>query len=262
MVSEALLYLFDHQFLFLGKLQDNSEHKHHAVQLIVGLDGPVTLKFDSSIKSCHGVLIAPDTSHHVIGSQIAQLHLLIDNESATAKKLREKYFQEGNVAVFNDSHAQQLRKRVISCDIYELSCSDTSSLVIELLDTLLDLQSSAVKKTHDPRIQNALEILYKSSLEQIAAADIARQVCLSESRFIHLFSEEVGIPFRKYILWLRINRAIQDTVSGMSLTEAAYSAGFADSAHLSRTFRSMFGITLSEILKNSRFVQVFSCFSS
>lgn len=30
--------------------------------------------------------------------------------------------------------------------------------------------------------------------------------------------------------------------SGSSLTEAAHAAGFADSAHFSRTFRRMFGV--------------------
>lgn len=261
MVSGSLLYLFDHRFLFLGKLQDNTEHKHHAVQLIVGLDGPITLKFNNTVISCHCVLIASDTRHQINGSQTTQLHLLIDNESITAKKIGEKYFQEVNVNIFNESHARQLLKRADFFDGPAMTCSDAFFRVNELLGTLVDLQSD-IKKSHDPRIQSALEKLQQSSLENITAADIAGQVCLSESRFIHLFSEEVGIPLRKYILWLRINRAIQDTMSGMSLTEAAYSAGFSDSAHLSRTFRNMFGLTLSEILKNSRFVQVFSCLSS
>lgn len=39
---------------------------------------------------------------------------------------------------------------------------------------------------------------------------------------------------------------------GSSLTEAAHVAGFADSAHLSRTFRSMFGIAPSFMFERSR----------
>ena len=37
---------------------------------------------------------------------------------------------------------------------------------------------------------------------------------------------------------------------GASLTEAAHLAGFADSAHLSRTFRAMFGVAPSLLFKS------------
>jgi len=37
-------------------------------------------------------------------------------------------------------------------------------------------------------------------------------------------------------------RAVEIFAGGGSLTEAAHRAGFSDSAHLSRTFRRMFGI--------------------
>jgi AraC family transcriptional regulator len=41
---------------------------------------------------------------------------------------------------------------------------------------------------------------------------------------------------------LRIERAVQLYAGGRSLTEAAHQAGFADSAHFSRTFRRTFGL--------------------
>ena len=39
---------------------------------------------------------------------------------------------------------------------------------------------------------------------------------------------------------------------GANLTEAAHLAGFADSAHLSRTFRAMFGVAPSLLFKPSQ----------
>lgn len=262
MVSGSLLYLFEHQFLFLGNIHDNSEHKHHAVQIIVGLDGPITLTFDNFTHSCPSVMIASDTRHQLDGNQGPQLLLLIDNESIIAQKLADKYFQKASVHIFDESHAQQLRNGFIFPEKAVLACREAHLFVNGLLAAIIDPHSIGTKKTYDPRIQQALAILRQSLLKKIVAKEIARQVCLSESRFIHLFSEEIGIPLRKYMLWLRVNRAIQEISSGRSLTDAAYSSGFSDSAHLSRTFRSMFGLTLSEILKNSRFVQVFSCLSS
>jgi AraC-like DNA-binding protein len=78
-----------------------------------------------------------------------------------------------------------------------------------------------------------------------AAAGIA---CLSESRFSHLFVDQIGLPFRTYVLWRRLSSAVDRMASGASLTNAAHEAGFADSAHFSRTFLRMFGIPASVLL--------------
>jgi len=78
--------------------------------------------------------------------------------------------------------------------------------------------------------------------QPVTLEDAAAFVSLSPGRTRHLFVEQTGLPFRTYLLWLRLQRAVERFASGASLTEAAHAAGFADSAHLSRTFRRMFGI--------------------
>ena len=75
-------------------------------------------------------------------------------------------------------------------------------------------------------------------------ADVA---CLSESRFGHLFVEETGLPFRRWILWRRLMRSVERMATGETLTSAALQAGFSDSAHFSRTFLRMFGVQASAL---------------
>jgi AraC-like DNA-binding protein len=72
---------------------------------------------------------------------------------------------------------------------------------------------------------------------------------LSTGRFRHLFVRETGVAFRPYVLWLRLNVAIECSMQGRSWTEAAHEAGFADSAHLSRTFRRMFGMNPATLVR-------------
>jgi AraC-like DNA-binding protein len=64
---------------------------------------------------------------------------------------------------------------------------------------------------------------------------------------MHAFTESVGIPLRPYLAWLKLQRAAAAIVSGSSLAEAAHGAGFADAAHMTRSFKRMFGVKPSEL---------------
>jgi AraC family transcriptional regulator len=81
----------------------------------------------------------------------------------------------------------------------------------------------------------------------LSLEDAAAHVGLSTGRARHLFVESTGLPFRTFLLWLRLSKAVELFAAGASLTDAAHGAGFSDSAHLSRTFRRMFGITADSL---------------
>jgi AraC-like DNA-binding protein len=63
------------------------------------------------------------------------------------------------------------------------------------------------------------------------------------SRLQHLFRDQVGVPIRRYLLWPRYLTALSLLADGASVTRAAHAAGFADSAHLTRTAVRMNGFT-------------------
>jgi AraC family transcriptional regulator len=94
----------------------------------------------------------------------------------------------------------------------------------------------------DARVARALDYLRSRVRAPVSLADAAGVATLSPSRFRHLFVQETGTSFRAYLLWLRINVAIEAATAGASWTAAAHEAGFADSSHLTRTHRRMFGI--------------------
>jgi AraC-like DNA-binding protein len=89
-------------------------------------------------------------------------------------------------------------------------------------------------------------------------SDLAGRIGLSPSRLTHLFTRREGIPFKRWLLWDRLLRTVDHLAAGVDLTTAAHTAGFADSAHLSRNFRAHFGIAASRIFR-SRSVQVSRC---
>jgi AraC-like DNA-binding protein len=77
---------------------------------------------------------------------------------------------------------------------------------------------------------------------------------LSPSRLSHRFKAEVGVTIRGYRRWARLSAAIAELAAGSTLTDAAHNAGFADLAHLSRTFRSHLGLAPTDVLAGSRWL--------
>jgi AraC-like DNA-binding protein len=94
----------------------------------------------------------------------------------------------------------------------------------------------------DRRVRQIIKWASDNLDRSLGIDEAARGVGLSPSRASHLFVEETGLPFRTYVLWLRLVRAVDARTAGRTLTEAAQEAGFSDSAHLSRTFKRMFGL--------------------
>ncbi|MET0335150.1 MAG: AraC family transcriptional regulator [Rhizobacter sp.] len=91
----------------------------------------------------------------------------------------------------------------------------------------------------DPRIERVTAMLARDHRQPLDA--LADAACLSYYRMSHLFSHEMGLSLRQYVLSLKIHSAARCIGQGMSLTATAHEAGFTDSAHLSRVWSKAFG---------------------
>lgn len=101
----------------------------------------------------------------------------------------------------------------------------------------------------DARLLRALDLLDEAELSVTQAA---RRVDLSESRLTHLMTETLGAPPRTWRTWLRLQRAIRERLlGGATLTQAAHRAGFADSAHLTRTCKQLTGVRPGQMLPSN-----------
>ena len=106
----------------------------------------------------------------------------------------------------------------------------------------LEQSGMSVAAPVDSRVNAALSFLRESPQLYGSLEALAEKVHLSPSRFAHVFKAVVGVPVRRYVLWMKMRRALDLAIAGDSLTTAALSSGFSDSAHLSRTVRAMMGI--------------------
>src|SRR6476620_7265519 len=82
----------------------------------------------------------------------------------------------------------------------------------------------------------------------ISSGELAAAARLSESRFLHLFRDELGTSLRRYRLWVRLIHAGTAIAAGDNLTTAAMKAGFASPSHLADRFKTTFGLSATKLL--------------
>jgi AraC-like DNA-binding protein len=99
----------------------------------------------------------------------------------------------------------------------------------------------------DPRIARVAREMDRNPDHFNHLREAAQMAKLSASRFRARFSEEVGLPFRRYRLWRRMAVVMRELAAGNNLTTAAMTAGFASASHLSSSFKQMFGLAPSAL---------------
>jgi AraC family transcriptional regulator len=84
--------------------------------------------------------------------------------------------------------------------------------------------------------------------EPIDVASLARVAGRSPFHFSRVFTRSVGVTPHRYIVRLRLQRAVELVGDGeVSLAQVAFRTGFADQSHLARWVRRVHGVSLTQL---------------
>lgn len=220
-------------------------HAHHAVQVTLALRGSFALEGRDGRVSGGAAVVAPDAEHTFEADQLVA-HLFVDPEGQPGRELQRTLCPTGGIVAIATERLGSLPVRLRT--EFEAPRRHDTSLIGLGRDLLAQLAPGSERDERpEARVRRMSAWAAERLHSRISLADAARHVGLSSGRARHVFVEETGLPFRTYILWLRLNRAVELYSGGESLTEAAHGAGFSDSSHFSRTFRRMFGVSADSL---------------
>ena len=236
------VFLSPGRLLYAGPGASADHHAHHAIQVALGFGGSFELDLGAGVTTRSVAIIAADVPHRFSTSAASIALLYLEPQGSVGRALQGRLLTEPAFATSAAARLAALpRPPFETCEAAE--AHRWGDRIVELLGG-----ASAAAPVLHPAVRKALELLETSGAAGPRLDALAARVGVSGTRLTHLFSAQVGLPVRKYVLWLRLKRAAEAAIGGASLTEAAYAAGFADGAHLSRTFRAMFGTSPSLVL--------------
>jgi len=219
-------------------------HAHHAIQITLSAGGRFAIRTEDGHTDGPAVLIGSDVPHAFEPEGQVAL-LFVEPESRAGQALMGR-LADAPVIRLEAACLGDAPDRLAALLTEPRPDNGTvEALGREILETIVE--ESLPPCTLDPRIGRTLDWLAPRLIEGVGLSEAAATACLSESRFSHLFAAEVGLPFRTYLLWRRLMLAVERIACGASLTVAAHEAGFADSAHFSRTFHRMFGVPAASL---------------
>lgn len=150
------------------------------------------------------------------------------------------------------------RAKVLYFDGLELSSTATIALRVPRESTALaidalDADASAQEELRGrlshrgarcpTAVARTIDAIARDPMARMDQRELAHSLRLERTQAMRAFKAATGMTFRGFKRWTALCSATRQLARGQLVRTAAVEAGFADTAHLTRTFRTAFGTT-------------------
>lgn len=243
MGTHNFLHLWDDRFLYITPAIQSGLTARSSATLLASASGhPFTLEAaDGTRVRCTAALVAPHVSRRLDVDGCGLLSLNLDPASCAYRMLARHMGGHG-IQPIDARRFGRLRDDFELAQCGLLGDCKLQRLSAKLVEAITE--SPELAATLDSRVERVLEAI-RAHAGQIPLRDLSAVACLSPDRLTHLFAAQVGVSIKRYALWAKVRRTVQQFTGRRPLTDVALVSGFTDAAHMSRTFQRYFGLTPS-----------------
>jgi AraC-like DNA-binding protein len=200
-------------------------HPNPVTCVVRGRRGPLTVVGQGQSVTGDIVIIRPEVEHHIICGEGGLSAMYLDGA---------RWRGPGTLAERLEGRLGELVLAGMQLD------SDAQAELRERLD---HGQGRLPRK-----ISAELAKLAEEPMARMSQAELAERLGLERTQALRLFKDATGTTFRQFKRWTGLQHAARLIVAGALVRTAAMDAGFADTAHLTRTFKQCFGLTPSQAI--------------
>ncbi len=253
MGTPNFLHLWDDRFLYLTPAIQSGLTARSSVTLLASANGqPFMLEaVDGTRVHCTAALVAPHVPRRLDADGCGLLSLNLEPGSGASRLLSGVLGSHG-IRVVDGRCFGRLRddfEPAVHGALGDARLRELSARMVEAM-----AGHPTPETVFDRRIEGVLQRV-RADPGPLSLRELSASACLSPDRLTHLFREQVGLSLKRYLLWTKIRRTVQQFTSRRPLTDIALDGGFTDSAHMSHAFQRCFGLAPSFIAKGGQ-VQV------
>jgi AraC-like DNA-binding protein len=238
--QQNFLHLWDDRFLYITPAIQSGLTSRSSATLLASVSGlPFTLEaVDGTRVRCAAALVAPHVPRRLHADGCGLLSLNLDPASSAYRMLARSMGGHG-IQPFDARCFGRLRDDFEPAQRGMLDDARLQRLSAKLVEAITASPELAVQT--DRRIERVLQAI-RAHAGQIPLKQLSALACLSPDRLTHLFAAQVGVSIKRYALWAKVRRTVQQFTCERPLTDVALVSGFTDAAHMSRTFQRYFGL--------------------
>lgn len=237
------------------------QHCHGYYEVLFVLDGSIRLNVEGRhilLEKNAGIMMEPLTYHIVTGNNTAydRLILYFDRDfvpEAIQRRLTEKLsespvFASRTLAGLFRKYAAALEKNdpVYTSLLDAILTEVLYALAFDDRETYLPSESKRTEK-----LQQIVAVIHENLHREISLDEIASRIYMSQSAMCHLFTEEMKISLKQYILQKKMTYAKSLLTEGVSPGEAAAACGYKNYASFYKIFLKVIGQTPAQIIRQS-----------
>jgi AraC-like DNA-binding protein len=126
---------------------------------------------------------------------------------------------------------------------------EVTALTIDALESSTGAQEelrarlSRARERCPAALARTINAIVRAPMTRMDQGELAERLRLERTQAMRAFKAVTGMTFREFKRWTALCAATRQIAEGQLVRTAAMDAGFADTAHLTRTFRTAFGTT-------------------
>lgn len=228
--------------IYIGQNIQTNKHQHNAITVAISFGKPFNCRINNLNVSSTGLVMQANTHRKIINPEnnyIAFIHIEPFSEQGLQLTNKNKPYKK--LTLTQTKNIIKTLKEWFSNN--EINEKTTLKVINEVF---LKTEISSGLEI-DERIKESIKIIKTSN--KITLKEISERVCLSTYRFSHLFKQQTGVSFKKFVLYTKLVKSLKSICESKNFTHSSYYGGFADQAHFTRTYYKAFGILPSQSIK-------------